>query len=52
MTTTSAQVESVPGFWKKCWNALMRFFKRKSGEGTASAEKVEHSKPQEREATA
>lgn len=53
MTATSAKVESVPSFWKKCWNSLVKCFNRDAA-CTCSDEKqanpkVEEPKGQEKE---
>jgi hypothetical protein len=56
MTTTNAKTAGVPGFWKKCWNALVNVFKRDTGcacsSETKASPKVEESRTQEKKATA
>jgi hypothetical protein len=53
MTTTNAKTAGVPGFWKKCWNALVDLFKPYTGcscaSETKSPPKVEAPGPQEKQ---
>jgi len=50
MNTTNATVQSVPGFWQKWWNALVKFFKR-DGSCACAAEKPSTSKVEPPKAT-
>ena len=54
--TTNAKAEYVPSFWKKCWNAFVRCFKRDTvctcSTERQSITKVEEPKPQEKKAAA
>ena len=52
MTTTNAKAEDVPSFWKKSWNALVRWFQRDKActcsAETQSTPKVEEPKVEEK----
>jgi hypothetical protein len=54
MSTTTATAESVPGFWKKRWNAFKTIFKRDKAcagqTGQPSATHADEAKPQEKQA--